>query len=678
MNRPVRYGALPTSLAVAAVLSAAGLARGQARGADEGPVIVGERRQGWRAFELKRFGADAEVYGRSRTDKQDIQGQPGITDREALLRETLDLNFEAYIGHQYLIDLTGTVGLRYEERWIDNESLGQGKDREGQFDNLFDVHALTFGNSTVPTDFYARREEVQQDRAFASSLTTTTTEYGALATIQSQKAPTTLRLYTLETDQNDDFGTLSYNQTQDSFAGNSNILLAENNQLEVNYTFDRVNQSQSDGFGDDYDRNDFSLTDIQTFGGEKRHQLRSYLRYYGQTGIADTQQLRWDEQLYLHHSERLDTQYNFSAQQQDIQGVEQWLVRGDGSVRHKLFESLVSTARLGGQTLNFDDFSSDEWFVSGNLDYTKQVPFGLLEASAGLGYSTQDNSERGTAFDVLDEPHVYVDPFPITIGRRQIVPGSITVSAPGGFPVYAEGVDYTTQYFPDRAEIQPIVGGGISNGQAVWVDYTVGPEPSSQIDTLVTTTALRYTVQEGVLTGVSVYGHYRTRDPSVSTSDPSLFVLEELTDILYGVEYRRWGLLLRAEQQNYDSSVNPYDLTRFQVGYDQRFGRSTAVTIDYTHEDIQYEMPANTLILDRFTAYWAQRVTEELDFGVRLAYRMEQNELDGDSQGLDEALEFHWKRGRTTVFGNIRNDDLDTDTSNTSTLEAELGIRRSF
>ncbi len=674
----MRRSVIPSSLAIAAVLGAAGIARGQAQGADEGPVIVGERKQGWRAFELKRFGADIELFGRSRVDRQRTLGEPGITDRENLLRETLNLNFEAYLGHQYLIDLTGTVGLRYEDRWIDNESFGTGEDREGEFNNLYDVHALTLGNSFVPVDVYARREETQLDRAFASSLTTTTEEYGAIATIRSEWAPTTLRIFQNKTDQSDDFGDLSYTQEQSSFAGLSNIRLAENNQLEVNYTFDRINQTQSDGFGDDFDRNDLMLTDTHTFGGDKRHQLRSFLRYYDQTGIADQRTLRWDEQLQLHHSERLDTYYNLSTERREIQGVEQWLVRGDTSVRHKLFDSLISTARVGGQTISFDDFQSDEWFISGNLDYTKEVPYGRLDLSVGGGYTAQSNSERGTPIDVLDEPHIFNDPFPIVISRRQVVPGSVSVSAAGGFPVYTDGFDYTVQYFPDRAEIQPIIGRGIANGQTVLVDYTIGPEPSSEIDTLGTSTSARYTVTEGTLTGVAVYGRYRTRNPTVTTDDPSLFVVEELTDLLYGVEYRRWGILLRAEQQIYDSSVNPYDLTRFQAGYDQRLGPDSVVTIDYSHELIEYETPANTLVLDRITGQWNQRVTREFDFGLRLEYRVEQDDLSGDSEGFDQFLEFRWQKGRTTLFGNIRNDFLYTDQSDTTEQSMELGLRRRF
>ncbi|MCC6676434.1 MAG: hypothetical protein IT436_04760 [Phycisphaerales bacterium] len=668
---------LSTSLAIAAVMAAAGSARGQAQGADEGPVIVGERKQGWRAFELKRFGADIELLGTARTDKLKATGQPDMTDRENRLRETLNLNFESYIGHQYLIDLTGTFGLRLEQRRIDT-GQEDTSGSENDFNNIYDIHALMLGNSFVPVDVYTRREESQQDRAFASSLTTIVEETGAVASIQSEWAPTTLRIFQNDTDQSDDFGDLDYHQKQQSFAGVSNIRFTDDHQLEVNYTFDRVNQTQSDGFGDDFDRNDLSLTDTYTFGGDKHHQLRSYLRYFDQTGRADQETLRWDEQLQLHHSERLDTYYNLSAEQRDIQGVEQWLGRADAGFRHKLFDSLVTTGTFGGQTLSYDDFQSDELFVTGGLDYTKQVPYGRLDMGLAAGYTAQSNSERGSTFDVLDEPHVYNDPFPIVISRRQVVPGSVSVSALGGFPVYTEGVDYTVQYFPDRAEIQPIIGRGISNRQTVLIDYTIGPEPSSEIDTVFTSTSVRYTVTEGKLTGVAVYGRYRTRDPSLSTSDPSRFVLEELTDLLYGIEYRRWGVLLRAEQEMYDSSVNPYDLTRLQAGLDYRFSPDSVFTLDAIHEIIDYTSPANSIILDRVTGQWNQRLTREFDFALRVGYRMEQNDLSGDSEGFDQFLEFRWHRGRTTVFGNIRNDLLYADESDTTSQSMELGLRRVF
>jgi hypothetical protein len=644
----------------------------------EGPVIVGERRQLWKAVELAHFGAGIEFYGEFREDKFEPANGPKIVDRTNILRETLDANFRAFLGHKNLVDLTGQFQIGLEDTYSDIETANQN-DHDTDLFNLYDINALILGASRLPVTVYSRRYEDQFDRSFASTLTTTTTETGVWANIISDWAPTTLRYFHNEQEQEDPLGLANFEKTQDTFALQSNLQLNDANRAEVTYTLDSVNERQSSGFSDDYVRNDLAITDTYTFGGPKQHQLRSYFRLYDQTGNIPQQAARLDEQLLLNHSKTLESRYNLSIERQEIQGLEQWLTRGNANVRHELFESLVSTASFGGEMLYIpNDFKSNEWNLQGGLEYTKKVGIGRLDASVGLGFTTEHNGDRGSPITVLNEPQVYNDPFPVTINRRNIEPGSITVSNVGGFPVYTEGLDYTVSIFADRAEITVVIGGSIVDGQTVWVDYTVAPEPSSDIDSVRSTVSVRYTITEGLFEGFAGYTTYRTQDFNVRAADPSRFVLNDVRDFLYGVEYRRGGLLVRAEQEDYDSTTNPYFTTRLESQYVYRLGPDSAFSLELSRELISYEQPANDITLDRVTGRWNQRLSREVGMELKLVYRDEASELEGNSRGFEQVFEFNWRRGQTSFYTIFSNDFLFSDPSDQTSQALEIGLRREF
>ncbi len=645
---------------------------------EDGPVIVGESKSRWKAWDLRRFDAAVEFLGRSRVDTLKQDGQADIVDRETLLRELVEVSGEAYIGHKNLIDLTGTVRLGFEDRFLDSDTAG-AEDHSGDFTNLFDVNAHVLGTSKAPLDVYARRDEQFLDRDFAASVTNTTLETGVAAAIQSIRAPTTLRLFRLESTQDDQLRQSSYELEQYSFAAHSTIHVADRHRLEVDFTYDDVSERQGTLFSSQYERQNLQLTDVINFGKSGLHELRSYLQYYGQTGQYEQSTLRWDERLLLVHSDRLETRYNALAERQTVGEADQDHFEGSAMVKHKLFDSLVSTGTVGGRKYSdSSDFSSTEWFTNGELEYTKKVPRGRLDVTAGASFSTQDNSARGGTQRVLDESQVFNDPFPITLARRHIVPGSVVVTAAAGFPTYQEGVAFTVQYFADRAEIRIIVGQGISDGDTLLVDYDVGPEPASTVGTTGLTASVRYSITEGALSGVSVYSIYRRLDHTVDSADPEALVFDDTVTFTYGAEIRRGGWHLKGEREHHESTVTPYTLMRLEGSYDHQFSRGSSVGVDASHELIDYSNPDNSVAFSRLTFRWNERITSSADVLLRIDLRDEHDDLRGDTQGIDQSLTLNWRRRQTTAYIALRNTLLTTGTSDRVTQFLEVGFRREF
>jgi hypothetical protein len=667
-------------IAVAALCAAGRVAQAQdlAPPEDGGPVVIGESTERWKPYELKTFSAFVDFNGRYRSDTLKQQGQADLTDTETRLRELLDLNGQMYFGHKNLVDLTASAQFGLEESTLDSETA-QAKIDESQLTTLYNLSALILANSYMPTTVYTRRDEVTLDQAFSGSIDSLTSETGIVSTIRSVSAPTTLRVFHLENDQTSLLGTSDSSLTQDSASAQSNITLSDQHRLDLNWTFDQVSETQGSGFQNDYDRNDAQIAETFTFGGKGQHQLRSFLRFYDESGNFKYQTVRWDEQLQLIHSERLETRYNTTAEHLSRDDLDQTVARGDANIRHKLFDSLVSTGTVGGQQIKTsENFSTTDLFINGGLEYTKLVPYGRFDSSAGVSVNMQQNSERGGLLTIVDEPHTFNDPLPIVLSRRQIIPGSIVVTALGGFPTYIEGPDYTVSYFPDRAEVRILPGRGVVDGQTLLFDYVLGPEPGSNIDTLGTSITVRYTLTETALRGLSVYTTYRTQTNNLDTEDPTLFVLDDVRVLQYGADYRRGGLTLRAEQENRESTVNPYDTSKLQATYDYILGIGSVVTADASYDLIDYQMPVNHVEFIRLTTRWEQRLTGTLAMTLGLEYRDEKDDLSGNSNGLEERFGLKWKYRQTSAFLEVNNSSLEATTSEQTSQTLEFGFRRRF
>ncbi|MFO0829373.1 MAG: hypothetical protein U0572_14645 [Phycisphaerales bacterium] len=647
---------------------------------DDGPTIVGARRPQWKGVDLSRFDMALEYYLQGQSERVKTEGQPTASTQQMLMRGTLNLGGQVFIGHRNLIDITGSGKVGIEQQWLDtDDGVIRTKTSETNFVDLYDVNARLFNSSQVPIDIYSRRDQEFLNRDFSPNITQTTMENGIYANVQSDWAPTTLHVFRVDNQQSDALGLFDYAYTQDAFNADSNIRIDDANLLEVNYTLENVSETQQGTFSNDYVENDLYLAHTFTFGEDMLSYLRSYIRVLTQSGNFAYDLYRIDEQLRLTHSQTLESTYTLLAERQTQQGIDQDVIRGAASVRHKLFDSLTSRATAGGQSLSTStDFSSQDFFLEGSELYRKLVPYGRVDANVGAIVNFQFNGEQGQPLPVLNQPFTWNDPFDIEIPAPNVVPGSVVVTGINGFPTYQEGVDYTVQYFPDRVQIAPIIGGGIANGQTVLVDYTIGPQPSSEITTLGTTAGARYTLTETVLQGLSPYWRLRTINHWISTAQPDAIVLEDVMNWIFGVEYNRFGLTARVFQEINDSNTNPFDATRMEGVYDLPLGLGSSLSVHFNHDIISYSEPSNNVRFMRSSARWVQYISRNFNFNIWLQWRNEDSSLNGNSDGLDGFLGVYWHERQTSAYATIRGTLLGAPTSDTTSTLFEFGVTRNF
>ncbi len=645
---------------------------------DGGPVIVGVPRDTWETFRFDRLQLSLDFYLRYRHDELSSRGVPDRTNEELLIRPTLGLSTRFFLGHENLVDVRADANVGYQWEFIDSESTGVDGTEE-TFVNFFDVEGLVFGAGPAPVTVYARRNETQLERAFAGSVDNRLFEYGASVRLFQGVAPTTLRYFHREQEFEDTLGTVDDRIVQDTFQLQTTWNSGLRHRLVADYAFDMIDENRTRGLSDRFDRHDATVTHDFRFGTNNQHLLRSIGRFLDESGDRDQTIARLQEILTLQHSDTLESRYQATVEDRSIQGQERFFARGSAQVTHRLWDSLVTTATLGGShtSLEDDDFTSDQIFGAVEWNYTKAVPYGRFDASLSLGFDYQNDSELGSPVRILDRPGVFNDPQPIILTQRNIIENSIVVTDTANLRVFEESRDYSVRGFQDRVELRRIVGGQIADGQAVLIDFTIGPQPAVETTSLLAAIALRYSIQEGPLRGLSVYGDFRDTNQDVQSDDP--FVRPSDVRIYRaGSEYRRGPFTLGGEYELREATVSPFESIRLWARYDQRLGLRSILSIHASHEEFEFTDIDSTTELDRVLGEWRQGFDGGLDIRLRLLYRNERDDIAGDSQGFEQAFELNWVKAQTRIFLSVENSILESDNEDSLSQVVAFGFTRRF
>ncbi|MCA9311909.1 MAG: hypothetical protein KDA21_11930 [Phycisphaerales bacterium] len=643
---------------------------------DGGPIVVGERDEKLQFFQLTDISAALEFRWEHRYNKQAADGQTTIEETSDTLLETLNLSTRSYFGHPNLIDLSASGQIGWQDLWVDR-SPGEGQHDSSLFDT-YDITAGILSRGPAPLTLFARRSESLVDREFGGTLDSTTEEYGASLFLFREVVPTRLG-YTHRRQQLDDpFNVSSFDLMQDTLSLHSDLTISPYQRMVFDYAFDHYDEDRGIGDPRVFDQHNALLTHTLTFGPQHNNNLRSALRYFRQE--AEVLQELWhlDEALFLTHSDTLDSRYSLAVDRRESDDQRQDLVRGSALLRHRLYESLVTTVSGGGSHQSVDDFTSDEVFGRLAFDYTKRVPYGLLTAQLVGALNRTDNSEQGDPVMILGQRETFDDPDPVVLSHRNIENSSIVVTDANRARVYREGIDYTVRVLPDRVEIFRITGGDIGPMEEVLVDYTVGPEPANTTLTRTLGGSGRYAFNDGPLRGLGVYGSYTDSRQDISSDGYVDFIPDNLQLLRYGVDYQLGNFFLLAEMENRDSTISPSDTLRFQARYFHGLGPRSRVSLEYSYQQSDYHEEDRTTELHRVTGRWIQTITPDLDLRLRLVYRDERSSFAGDTQGFDQDLEINWRRNQTSLFASINNSFLEgNDVENTSQTII-VGLRRSF
>jgi hypothetical protein len=621
--------------------------------AQEPGLVVVSPRPELKWLHFHEIDAALELEWRRDVDEVDPAVGGKIRDVQDRFREVLELGTRGFAGHPNLLQLDLSGRFRLTQRLLDLDSTDTNETVD-EFLLEYDFSGLFLAQQKFPVLVYSRRNQSDIDRVFGGSLEQTWTQTGAQLTIRDERFPTNIQLYTRELKQTDSSLDQDFTLDQNSFEADGRVELGAAQSLWWDFTYDDVDQSGDLRATRSFDRIEGNVTHTFDFGDNNAHQLRSVLRVFDLSGDIDNEQILLTERLRFRPNDDLQVWFDYRFEDLERSSVELRSHRGSGNFRHTLYDSLVTSGRFGGihQDLRTEDFQSDE--INGDLrfDYTKRVPLGTLFAGADFNGSRIWQDERGEPIPVLNNAFTF-DTDLIIIFQENVVASSIVItdSPPPGTVVYSEGVDYLQLVLPDRVEIRRIPGNDIDPGETVLIDYDIGPEPEGRTTTLGAGFDLRYTLDEGLLSGLSVYARYFEQWQDRSPEEFAVNLPEnDFSDLVFGAEYNAWKIYLKAEQQIRDNELSSFDSTWLEARYVEPLGRGSSLVLRAWWQEIDRDDADIRTATTTISGTWNQQITDRLRSRLVLLYQNIDGNAGFDSEAFEQQLDVTWRHRQTEVY----------------------------
>jgi len=634
------------------------------------------------AIQPTRIGGYLEFIARDRRQDQDSKVGAGDTSStETILEENIRLEMDGYAYHPNFLEFTlgGLFGLTQED--FEEEFGGRTQTSGDDGDVLeFDFLGHFLQKKKYPGTVYARRYRSLEPRAFQPSLEVTTTNYGLFWQYVSDKTPTSLEFSHSDVELNplDD-------REEDGRQRNTRLRFEtayqfnDHNVLSLLYTHESVEEQP---YELDYDSDELTLAHRWHFGEGYRHRLESELNYFDQRGSFEVERARWRETLWLKHTEDLRSWYRLELldrTQGNLAGVppiEEQSYLLSGTVEHQLYDSLISQLYAFGQVQEFDSgLDIDRLGLEANLDYRKRNRWGMLRGHYRFRAEREDRSGGDLEAEVLDEQGTFNDPEPVVLRNANVITSTIFITALDRLTFFQPTRDYQITLVGDRTEIRRVATGRIADGQTVLIDYVYQVGGSFDLDTI----NHEIMVREDFDFGLSPYYRFRWQDQRLSPRDATGVVPDDIQAHIVGTEYERGPLRLKAEYEDHDSTVSPFEAIRLSASYTRRFDFGATGTLRARWTDMDQKPPN-----DRDTQFltlegrYRHTVTPSLTVEAAVLYRDEDDSVDGDDQGVDADLSLEWLVRETEVRVTYEYGQFEDDFAEDRTSALFVQVRRRF
>ncbi len=638
------------SAALRVAVAAAGIALAgcaQQRTVPEGAVALGASRGGQGGLGVKDVGGF--VGGGYRYTDEEHTGS-ALSRREHVLEERAGVGADGYLFAPafLLYDVAGVVG--FTQDWA-RGSGGLDAYDDGRLHEV-DVGARLFSERFHPLNLsYSRIEDVQP-RVFQSLLESTTTT--ATAQQELNFSDGSLRLEymrrTIEQSQSAAEDSTFVNVTEDRAGAGGEVRLGDSQTLDGSYAYQEVRQRDIEGR--DFNQHMANGQHTWMFGQDRRHALRSRVEGTLQEGYLDQRLARWDENLTAKLAERLDGDASLRFEHNDSTLLDMQSLTGNSGVRHRLYESLTSSARVHGGSVTTNDESTDDTAgASVGFDYTKKTGLGVYRCSYSNWVERRwvTNSSGGA----IDESYVFpaLPPEEVVLVHRGVVPASLTITDAAGLQFYVEGLDYTMlQDSAGQTRITRVVTGAIPPQGAILVDYAYALGSDYTMDTMVQ----RLRAEHEFVGGLTPYFAFMRQDQDVygvrggAGVDP---IIER--SLIGGLEWRYAPLLLGGEYENRESTVLPYDAVRLRCQYSAVVAEGHQLTLGASQSWFYFEDPASRLAITQGNCRfrWSISRTSSLFVDTAAYYNDDSRTGESVSFSVGGGYEIRWRKFAVRIRG---------------------------
>lgn len=647
-------------------------------------------------FSLHRLDAYLEVEGDYAYDRvkspSRIFAQPlGLTqvNQDVGFKEKVGLQFDATVIDPSVLSLTGDLGFGLtQDRFEERNSAAHRTDRDFGFLSTWDVRANILPGNDLSGSVYTHNLYDRIARRFQPALNEERTGFGTSWYFAHEKFPMELRYDFLETDRTGNRDRLDDEHVTDSslYYG-AEWIVSEHNRLK--FSFDHTEMKQEyQGLHVPFDttRDLLSLDHDLAFGDRHQHSFRTLARWQQESGDFARDFFEIGPQLSLRHTENLETLYKYQLNRERYEGLDIETHRADWQLVHQVYRNLTTTVDLFGLHENVDDdFNTTQYGASVDWQYNRKNPYGRFHANLSLAYDTEQRKGRDGPRLVLDESGTFRDPLPIILRQRNVELHTLVVTDTSNLILFLPGLDYLAYQSRDATQIVRLPTGRIPDGASVFIDYRYRTPGRSQLDTMRVDLSLEQRISglEGDLAwlnGLTPYYRLAYRNQEDDFSSPFAQRADRTDHHRLGVRYEVDRFNLGAEYEVFDDTVDPYSAFHLDGLYHIVKGSAHSADASARFSRFFFEGGFNQRNVDMMDLELDHRwrLAESLSTFERVAYRWEDDSVDGMTHAWDLTAGVEYLIGDLTAQISLEYDRLDLPYSTQDDVGIWFRIRRDF
>lgn len=352
------------------------------------------------------------------------------------------------------------------------------------------------------------------------------------------------------------------------------------------------------------------------------------------------------------------------------------------SLRHKLYESLLSSYSLGYGSVDSESGGSSSLSQGLAFAYKKKIPGGLLRANFSISRSNNDSEG---VLSIVNETHSSVQiPGRFTLDNDDVNIGTIIVwlrspIVPGELVLLQQNVDYVITPFGKSAQIE-IINLPAQFSVPGSYDFNVSYDLNKR-NARFQTDNLSYSIGFDLFRGrfSPYYNHTETEQTLLEGSVD--FVPVNMSTDAIGFLLTMRPFTLNAEYHKIDSNINPSKGWKADVNYNDNIFQNTQLQAGATYSSTEYPEGASQISDNGYTdKLWAlsvgvqQRIPRRNMF-LFLGGSYTQLEGLGETTTYSLNSSFVWKIGRLfiTAGGNAGFSD-----SNINGIQNERSIQNYY
>ncbi|MDD2309228.1 MAG: hypothetical protein PHH91_06565 [Desulfuromonadaceae bacterium] len=426
------------------------------------------RRAERRYFQMDRPSVGAQLKYEVNQDVRTVSGQRSAESSQTAT-ERLELSTKGFAYHPALLQFNLKFSPEFQQViQTRTETTGETAANGNSFNANYQANVVFLNIKPYTVTLFAHRLETQSWAAYTGVSKNSTDSYGADLALKYSLLPTTVGFSSSSSSQSSYYG--SSNELQEAHLLSRHRGITGDSSLTSTYS---ENKQSTNNVANEIKTLNSTFNNQYQVTDDGRINLASNLQYMDQNSVTlRNKSLFMIENLSWQHLKNLRSRYSLNYRQLETGTTKGSWTTLNGSLTHKLYENLTTTAGITGSANSYGDRREKAVAALINTAYQRTLgSWGTLNLNAGVNslYTTRSGARETT--QAINEPHTLSSMTETYLDRSGIDTASIAVTNSDGTIIYVRDVDYRIDSIGSSVRISRVPLGVITDGQLISVSY---------------------------------------------------------------------------------------------------------------------------------------------------------------------------------------------------------------